>query len=160
MEKRIPEFQFRGSPLSEDNTVRLLDMALTTLNKPELEKPIEQDEVLKTVFGAQIAVKRISVWELPFNISNFFFIASVMTFVNSPGMVVAMLWLAKCYAEKNKKTYLNLSDWCELFPAGTPTEQECSDWWDSQKIPFEERTTTNDNLVDVRELWMKTEGQA
>lgn len=148
----IPEFKFVGQPLSKQNTETLMGLVMASFNAGA-EKPMEQDTVLMDMFLAKVAEKRIQFYPLPFNITNFFFAASVLTFVNTPGMVMGMLWIAKCHADKFGKKLLTVSDWCEIFPRGAPTDKECEEWWDAQKVPWKGSSGESDNLVDYPYLW-------
>lgn len=149
----IPKFEFTGSPLDPEKTMMLMGLIVATKSPDNPEVPMEKDGNLMDMFLAKVAEARIRVYPLPFNITNFFFAASMITFMNTPGMVMGMLWLAKCYAEKTGKKVLTVGDWCEMFPVGTPTPEECERWWDAQKVTWERKSLESDNMVDYPELW-------
>ena len=149
-EAKIPEFTFVGKPLNKEQTSMLMQLIMASMGKGE--KDLADEETLNSVFLAQIAIKRIAAYGLP-KITAPFFMASLITFANTPGMIMGMLWLAKCYSDKVGKKRLTVQDWCEMFPVGTPTEEECEKWWDSQKITWERKGMESDNTVDYPELW-------
>jgi len=148
----IPVFEYKGAPLNKENALTLTSLIVASLEDGK-EEPMEKDDILMNMFLAKVAEARIRVYPLPFNISNMFFAASVLTFVRSPGMVMGMLWLAKCYAEKKGKKLLKVEDWCNMFMSGPPTEAECEKWWDAQKVTWERKSMQSDNMVDYPELW-------
>jgi hypothetical protein len=148
----IPEFKFKGRQLDKEETANLMSLLLAS--KKGTEMPMKDDPELMKLFPAQVAAKRIEVYPLPFCLTNLFFIMSIMTFVRSPGNVMGLLWLAKNYSDKRKKSLLTLEDWCEIFPWGVPTEKEFITWWGTQKVAPEDRGPMEpDNLVDYSELW-------
>lgn len=148
---KIPEFKFKGVPLTQEQTE--LVFSLIVNSKGESEVDVSLDENINSTFLAEVAIKRMRAYNLPFKITNYFFVASVITFMNTPGMVMGMLWIAKCYADRTKKDNLTIQDWCELFPWGAPTQEECDTWWDSQKVTWERHGVESDNMVDYLELW-------
>jgi len=148
----IPELEFKGAPLSQEKMKMLLGLLMASYQSKET--PLEKDSLLMEEFLPKVAEARIRVYPLPFNITNLFLVASVMTFVNSPGMVMGMLWLAKRYYDRTGKKLLGVPEWCEMFPWGPPTPEECERWWDAQKMPKELRSSLMmDNMVDYPVLW-------
>jgi hypothetical protein len=147
---KIPEFVFRGAPLDKEQAGNLLRLIMASMEKGE--KNLDEEDTISGMFLSQVAIKRIEAYGLP-KITAPFFLASLMTFMKSPGMVMGMLWLAKCYSDKTGKKRLTVQDWCEMFPLGTPTEKECNEWWDSQKVTWKRQGMESDNMVDYPELW-------
>lgn len=148
---KIPEFEFQGQPLDKENTGRLLSLVM--LGMQGVDVPMEEDGNIADLFLTKVASKRIKAYGLPFNLSNLFFVASVMTFVTTPGMVMGLLWLAKRYADRTQKTLLKIEDWCEIFPFGTPREEDQETWWDAQKVTWDRKSLESDNMVDYPSLW-------
>jgi len=145
--KQIPEFHFQGHRLTKENSERLIQFILAA-NKDVLLS--ETEEIAKT-FLAQIFLKRIAGYKLPYTVTTAFFMMSMLTFVDRPGNVMILLWLCHQYFKKTGKVKLGIAEWVDIFPWGTPTKEEREKWWDSQKIKPEERVGLN--LVDLPEMW-------
>mgnify|MGYP001021929473 CR=1 FL=1 len=138
----IPKFEFVGQPLSEEQSRQLMALLL---NKDK-DVPLAQEPILANEKSSQMILKRIEAFKLPFTITAQFMIASIMTWVSSPGKLVALLWLCHNYHKQTGKTLLNIEDWTNMFPWGTPTDKEFGLWWDKQKCKY-------DNKVDLLSLW-------
>lgn len=142
----VPEFKFKGQPLSQESMALIGKLIISAEQEVELEK----DETLKNEFLRNLIVKRFEVYDLKFKITNFFFIASLITFVANPGKAMIMLWLAFNYWKKTNKEVLGIKEWCEVFAWGTPSEEELLIMWDSQKAPKE----PSGNMLDNKNYWV------
>lgn len=145
--KEIPTFKFKSIPLSEDQSEFLIRLA-TNL---QMENWIDDlNDTLKKEFLCQILMKRIKAYNLPFRISNFFFMISVSTFADNPGKAMIMLRLCYQHWKKTGCTDFNLDVWCkDMFPLGIPSEESMQEWWDSQK----DSKAPLGNLVDDYNNW-------
>jgi hypothetical protein len=141
----IPEFKFKGEPLTDEGMKTLTSLLMSTSN----EKPLNEEEGLSTDFSAQMLLKRIEAYGLKFQISNFFLVASVLTFCNNPAKLMILLWEAHKYSKKSGKNLLTAEDWCHMFPDGPPTDDECHAFWDSQKAEGEPLG----NMLDNAKYW-------
>lgn len=142
----IPTFEFKGQKLTNENIMTLMGL----LNNSG-EVPLEKDIQLASIFLPKIFLVRIKGYGLKFNVSNYFMAMSILTFVDNPGKTMLLLRLAYQYWKKTNKEYLSIKEWCEIFPWGTPTEEELKQMWDSQKCSRE--GFGSDNLLDKAELW-------
>jgi len=152
----IPEFKFEGVQQTKESTELLIGMVLAKKSNPSIDKPLEEEETLSNAFGAQILLKRIKAYKLPYIVTSTFYVMSVKTFVNTPGDIMTLLWLCHQYHKRTKKTLLGLEEWVDIFPFGTPSDSDKSAWWDSQKLTSDERNvvgSSSDNLVDYSHLW-------
>jgi len=121
--EKIQEFKFKGSPLTEEQTKHCLGLLISKGS----DCPLGEDtEGLKDELLAQIFLKRIEVYELPFKVSTYFFLMSLMTTFTNPGKVMILLRL--CYQEHLKTgcSYFDIETWCDMFSFGPPTEEELS----------------------------------
>lgn len=149
MTLKIPEFTFEPQHLDEQCS-RVIVHLIVTAQKGE-EVLLEDAEVAQE-FLAQVLLKRISGYGLPFKITNLFFIASVITFANNPGKIMGLLWLCRQEWQKTRRTIFDITCWCEaMFPHGVPSEADIRKWWDSQK----DNDAPLGNLVDNVKLWHK-----
>lgn len=149
----IPEFNFKGAPMSQEGTEMLVK---ALMNKDSDKIALEKEPLLAGSFAAQIILKRIEAYKLPFKISTFFFAAASMLLpVETPADCMILLWLCHQHNKKNGRMFIDVNEFCYIFPMGCPTESEKHAWWDSQKIPYDERPTGTimDNRVDIAELW-------
>jgi len=127
---KIPEFQFKGQPLTDQNMQRMLSLYMSR----DKEVPIEQDKELAELFPVKVLIKRIAGYGLPFNVTNFFFLMSMVTFTEgNPGKIMMLLWLSNRHYQKTGVKLLGIHEWADIFPMGTPTGEECRKFWDSQK---------------------------
>jgi hypothetical protein len=141
----IPEFKFKGEPLSRKESEQLLVMIM---NKNK-EKDISENKDLSEVFTVKIFLKRKDAFNLPFSITDFF-VGMSSKFLGKPGTAITLLWLCFCYYKKTGKRLLDINDWCLMFPWGLPTDKELEAFWDSQKGPEEPLG----NMIDNPEYWM------
>lgn len=140
----FPTFTFIGQPLTKEQSHYFISLVL---NKSK-ELPLKHSQPdLKNIPLSQILLKRIEHYPLPFEITDFFMLISILTFVNSPGNIMILLRLCYQYFKKTNKSLLNIEDWSNIFPFGYPTTQELNQMWLSQKLP------NNNNMVDYPELW-------
>jgi hypothetical protein len=151
MDKTIPEFKFQGQPLSEEQTKDLQGiLSFLKMGKGVMEIPFDQDEDFKNEFIGKMVAKRLEAYQLPFTMSNLFLGMSVHTWVNNPGKIMMLLRLAYQEWKDTGKEYFTIEDWASsFFPMGTPTEEEQSQWWNSQKDP----ESPLGNMVDNPEYW-------
>jgi len=136
-------------PLTQEESERFMKMYLC---KEDMEKPLGDDAEAREMFLAKILLKRIEAYKLRFKMTNFFFLASVVTFADNPGK--AMLLLRECY-NHNKKYGNDLFDidtWAHMFPDGVPTEESMSKAWDLQKCEPGGWAET-DNTLDKPDTW-------
>jgi hypothetical protein len=141
----LPEFTFKGAPMTKEQTKQVLGLMMAKSK----EKPAAEDEQLSPLFLSQVILTRISAYKLPFTVSNFFLLASMICGIDSPGKMMLLLALCFQYHQKNKKTLLTLNDWANMFPWGMPTKEEFHQMWDSQKREGEPLG----NMVDNPEYW-------
>lgn len=144
--KTIPEFTFKGELLKKENMELMASLFLNKSKERHLDKSEISDEFL-----AQIILKRIEVYSLKFTITDFFFIMCLSTFAVNPGKIMILLRLCYQYWLQTKKELLGIEDFGNMFPWGTPSEEELKEMWDSQK--YYERKTGSDNLLDYVENW-------
>ena len=142
----IPEFKYKGEPLNAES-IKLVTAMLLNRDK---EEEASKDTVLKDTFFMQMIRKRIEAYSLPFKLSNFFIGASLMSFVDSPAKVMILLWLSHMHAKKTGTDYLDIKEWCMLFPMGTPSDEELRIMWDSQKCP----NSPLGNMLDDYKNWV------
>lgn len=144
---QIPYLRFEPQPLSDKNME--LIMCMLQGAKAGKETPLEDSSLAKE-FLSQVLLKRISAYQLPFSFTDFFLLASFVTFVDSPGNIMALLRLCWQHWQESGETEFNIHCWCSnLFPYGTPSESDLKIWWDSQKS----ENAPLGNLVDIAELW-------
>lgn len=145
--KEIPLIEFDPVKLTEDQTKKLFGLLL---NKDK-EKDIEAlDDELSRSFFCQILIKRVHGYNLPFRFTNFFILASMLTFVNNPGKVMFLLRICYQYWKKTGCFDFNLDTWSrDIFPFGVPSEEYYNFWWDNQKYPG----APLGNLVDIASFW-------
>ena len=149
-EKKIPEFTFSGRRMTEEEMRTLMELAMAVKDNPKIEKPLDEDDKLSEDFSTQVICKRIEAYELPFMVSNLFFLLSLRCWVDTPGCIMMLLRLIYQEWKKTGKTYFDLNDFCmSIFPIGFPTEEEQESWWDSQKASDE----PIGNMVDNSEYW-------
>lgn len=145
----VPEFKFTPKQLTDEQSKNFISLYMSRQN----EKLIQEAEELKGDFGAKVLIKRLEAYELPFEITDFFYVASVMTFIDRVGVVVIMLRL--CWQEWKKmgRTRFDIQAWGEtMFPMGVPGEEDLEKMWDSQKghaLGFD----NIDNVLDAWEPW-------
>lgn len=142
------DFKFKGRPLTRKETE--IFIALGTAK--DKDQPLDQEDILKDEFLAQILLKRIKFYKLPFTISAMFYIISVSTVFTNPGKVIMLLWLAHQSHKKvhhNRVTILGIDEWADIFPNGVPTEEELERMWKSQKAPG----APMGNLLDDIKTW-------
>ena len=144
---QIPEFSFEGRPLTQEESAFFIKLSLNA----DKEKNLKESSINKE-FLAQVLLKRIQGYNLKFEISDFFFIISVLCFANNPGKIMILLRLCFQYWLKTERSFLGISEWVDIFPSGVPTEKELEQMWDSQK--FSEAGVMTDNLVDCPSLWV------
>ena len=143
----LVEISFKGSPLNQEQSNNFLHLLMA----PEKERPLEDSEI-RNEFLAQILLKRIDAYNLPFIITDYFFVMSVSTFVDRPGLAILLLRLCWQEWKKNGTTKFDLNIWgTKLFPFGVPTEEELEAMWDSQK-GFNNNSNV-DNLLDLSDNW-------
>lgn len=147
LKKNIPEFKFKGEPLSNENTQRYMSVYMVKEKQKLLNESNFRDE-----FIAKIFLKRIEVYELKFMVTDFFFAMCIATFVNTPGRVMILLRLCYQYWKNTGKEIIDIDDFAYIFPWGTPTESELEQMWNSQKY-FDRPENCSDNLLDYPELW-------
>jgi len=138
--------------MDKEQTAAMLQLLLSS--KAGRDQPMQDDPMVRDLFHAKVAFKRIETYPLPFQWSSSFFLMSLLTFIKGPAHIMATLWLSKCYCEKMDKAkgyMLTIEDWANIFPFGAPTQEEFETWWDSQKC--ERRNGGMDNLVDYVEEW-------
>lgn len=126
----MEDFKFAGEELSKENMTVMLQLAMIK----EKEGDMTTAEELKNDFSVQMLSKRIKAYELPFIITDFFLVMSVMTFAVNPGLLMILLRL--CYQEyvKNGTVLFDLTVWSmNMFPMGTPTEESLKRFWEEQK---------------------------
>ena len=140
----IPEFEFKGAPLTEETTGTITSFILN----PESEKELSEDELLKDSFYMQMILKRFEAYNLKYKITNFFFVSSLSTFVDSPAKVMLLLWLTHQYWKKAGKELMGIGEWCGMFPMGAPTDDELHVMWDSQK------DSEHNNMLDDPQYWV------
>jgi len=146
----IPVFEYRGTPLDDDSMRAFCAMVF---NK-ELECPLSDDPNICDIFLSKVALQRIRAYCLPFSVTNFFFAASLMTFVRNPAHVMGLLWVTHCHSVRTGLRTYDLNVWSsELFPMGTPSKEEFEKWWVSQKVTWETHFPEPDNMVDYPNLW-------
>lgn len=149
-DNKIPEFIFKGRLLDKYEVGCFLQLQLMLKKKSDVEIALIDDKEISNDFGSQILLKRIESYNLPFMISNLFYIMSVETWVKNPGKVMMLLRLLYQEWKKSGKQYFNLEDWTLIFfPYGVPTDEEQEKWWDSQKS-FDEPLG---NMVDNSSYW-------
>ena len=141
----IPEFKFKGETLNEE-AFRTLAGCLSNSSH---EKPLPEEEGLSSDFSTQMILKRIEAYGLKFQITNFFLVLSVLSFCDNPAKLMITLWLANKYHKDTGKDLLTAEDWAEMFPMGTPTDEECHTFWDSQKADGEPLG----NMLDNGNYW-------
>lgn len=142
---KIPEFTFEPKPLDEAASENIFSLLI----KRDAETPLESSDLAKE-FLAQVLLKRVVAYGLPFKFTDFFFIASIVTFVDNPGKIMALLRLCWQHWRDTNNTNFNLNYWVsEMFPWGIPSDSEIQKWWDSQKSPG----APLGNLVDDASLW-------
>lgn len=129
----FPKLTFEGRKLNSEETEKVARILLSAQNHPVIEMPLAYDSSLREEFLAQVFLKRVTGYQLHFNITNVFFLLSMICFLNSPGKVMLLLRMCFEYAEEHHKTLLNASDWVYMFPWGVPSEEEWEQMWDSQK---------------------------
>jgi len=144
----IPEFKFKGQPLSEKNSELFMRAFLTK----EKEVPFQKNEDLSKEFLCRIIEKRMEAYKLSFILTDLFIIMSIITWVDSPAKTVCLLYMAFKYHKKTGKDILDIEAWANMFPWGTPTEEEFQKWWLSQKYEDKENPM-KDNLIDDFNLW-------
>jgi hypothetical protein len=143
----IPNLTFEPTPLSKEASEQIMTMLMVVNSGKEVA--LEQSS-LNQEFLAQVLLKRIKAYKLPFTFTDMFFLASVLTFVDVPGKVMALLRICWQHWKKSGKTEFNLFCWCsELFPHGVPSDSDLQSWWDSQK----DNNAPLGNLVDRSDLW-------
>jgi hypothetical protein len=143
----IPQFKFRGQQLDKEQSEMCLKLLLTTRHDPSVEKPFQEDVDLMNEFPAKVIAKRIEHYPLPFNITNLFLVMSLFCGFDSPGKWMCLLWIVHNVAKARNQKLFTLENWCEMFPWGTPTEEEFQTWWDSQKDEH------GNNRVDNPQEW-------
>jgi hypothetical protein len=147
------DFKFKGRPLTQKETNTFITLGMSK----DKDQPLDKED---TLFGvllkdeplAQILLKRIKVFKLPFMISAMFFLMSVSTGFTNPGKVIMLLWLAHQYHNKahhRNITLLGVNEWVDIFPFGVPTEKELERMWKSQKAPG----APSGNLLDDIRTW-------
>jgi hypothetical protein len=153
--KKLPEFIFKGKQLNPEQSRILLGCIMATKDASWKESVFDEEPTLCNNMAAKIISKRINVYGLAYKLSSSFFAMSLLTMLKTPGDCMILLRLCHQYHKKTGKTFLDINDWCEMFPFGVPTEDEKQQWWESQKIPYEDRPAGSlmDNLVDIPELW-------
>jgi len=139
------DFNFKGRPLNTEESEILIKILLVG----SLDKPLDQEERLKDDFLAQIVIKRLKAFKLPFMISSAFYVISLSTVFNNPGKIVMLLWLAYKYHLEKKIAYLDINAWVDMFPMTIPTEEELQYMWESQKSPG----APLGNLLDDPNTW-------
>lgn len=144
---KIPIFGFKGEPLSKENSEYLISLFLNQKNEKSLDQITLKDEFLSQIF-----LKRIKVYNLKFVISDFFFVICLLTFVRDPGKVMILLRLCYQYWKMTGKNFIGINDFAEMFPFGTPSNQELKKIWESQKRK-NYKSGESDNLLDYPELW-------
>jgi len=151
---QLQEFKFKGRVLTPEESKRLIDLVMFANNGNEQD--LAQDSEINKTLLAQIMLKRIGAFKMPFAISNLCFVMSLLTFMDRPAVAIILLWIIKCFCHKQSKPdgYLvTIEDWCShLFPMGVPTPEELMKWWDGQKI-IPDSGSMNDNAADVMEAW-------
>lgn len=148
MKTEIPEFVFTGKPLEEKDCGILMQFFFAAQAGKEGKLTDAPPEIAKTM-PVQIFLKRLEVYGLKFSVSEFFMCMSMLTMVRTPGDTMILLRLCYQYWKKTGKEFLTVADWCEMFPMGTPTEEERRVMWDSQK----DANQPLGNMVDNMEFW-------
>ena len=142
----IPQFEFRGQPLSDQNSKFFLNCIINKIH----EISLIEDKELGEQFLVKVFLKRIKAYDLKFNISNFFFVMSLVTFVDTPANAMILLRLCWQYWKRTRKEFLNIEDWAFIFPMGTPTQLELKKMWESQKRKDE---PIGENMIDNIKYW-------
>jgi len=147
--KQVPEFKFKGEPLSEEYSKNFLKLLMAKKN----ERPLAESEVTKD-FLAQIFLKRIEGYELKFTVTDFFFAFSTMIAFNNPGKVMILLRLCYQYWRDENEALIGIENFAQIFPWGAPTDEELKKMWDSQKYFDRPSDHLNDNLLDYYDSWI------
>lgn len=149
-EDRLKDFEFMGRRLTEEEMRQILGMHLHSTS----ERLLEDSPSLADQFLAKILIKRLQAYSLPFTITDLFFVASLLTFVDRPGLVMILLRLCYQCWKRTGQTRFGIESWSvELFPFGVPTEQDCETYWESQKGSWGVGGIGHDNLLDDPENW-------
>lgn len=153
----IKKFEFLGQQLTKSETESLLKAVF----KEQQERVPLINSALKD-FGSEMLLKRIEIYNLNFMFTDLFYAISRITWCDSPGKLMGLLWLTFCFCKdrngngnqkydmifnERKCNLLGIAEWCEIFQNGVPTDKEFEKWWDSQK------GEKVDNLVDIKEEW-------
>ena len=147
--KQVPEFKFKGEPLSEEYSKNFLKLLMAKKN----ERPLAESKLAKD-FLAQIFLKRIEGYELKFTVTDFFFAFSATIAFNNPGKVMILLRLCYQYWRDESETLIGIEYFAQIFPWGAPTDGELKEMWYSQKYNDRPSDSLNDNLLDYPELWI------
>lgn len=148
----LPKFKFRGTPMTQDQTMKVMGLMMTR----DSEGPVTKDEELSGLFPVAVILKRITAYGLPFTFSNSFILASLLCGMNSPGKAMIVLALAFQYYKEKKSScsdmssLLTIDDWANMFPWGFPSDSEFQLMWESQKSADE----PHGNLVDNPRHWV------
>lgn len=142
----IPDFKFVGEPLTVENMKVITGFIVNSDDEvPHQEDGVFQED--KTLqFYSGMVQKRIEAYGLKFQLTNFYLLSSILTFAKSPGLIMIGLWQAHQYSKRTGKSLLGIADWCHIYPMGTPTEEECNTFWDSQKADGEPLGNMLDNV--------------
>lgn len=145
--RSIPEFEFKGEPLSSENSEMFLNLILSKEKEVPLHaSTIAEDQISK------IFLLRIKTYDLKFMVTDFFFSFCVWLFIDRPGRLMILLRLCYQYWRDTEKELIGIEDFAQMFPFGTPTEVELKEMWYSQKFP-DRPSLESDNLLDYPELW-------
>lgn len=149
-EADIPAFlkSFKPTPLSIKGAEVMITMSLAKLP----ENPMEDDSILQGDFLMEILHQRIKAYELPFKLSDMFYVINSFTWLNGrPGN--AMIFLRMCYEQylKTGQSLFKFEDFSEMFPWGVPDEESLQKMWDSQK----HRNAPIGNMLDDKSCWAR-----
>jgi hypothetical protein len=144
------KFEFRGKPLTEEQIEILMKLTLSTHKDAPLGE--DKNNIIHQNFISQIVTKRIEAYKLPFNLTEFFLLMSLSTWVTSPGRAMIMLAICQEYVANHDKKLLGIIEWVGIFPFGVPTDEEFDKMWDGQKV-------NGSNLVDDQNFFKLLGGE-
>lgn len=128
-------------PMSKDTGQIMTNL----LFNRELGKQMYED--VKEEFAVKMCEKRCEVFNVKLDKATLIFISCVLS--KNPAMIVQYVH-AIYHSQVGALDVFSMTDLCELFPDGFPTDASMQAAWIAQKIPATDRSgMIGDNTIDI-----------
>ena len=167
---------FTPVQLGEESCKLLMQFSIVK-KETELRFESDNDNNLDSVipnemrFLILILLKRIKHLNLPFIVTDYFILMSIVSFADNPGKIMILLRMMYDHYRNNPHLIANQGKrivrddgkdvmifnhdkWCmDMFPNGVPAEKDLNRIWDNQKVKEFDTRNLTDNMLDNSSNW-------